>query len=279
MRSISQSVWEFPFREISWETPHNSILQFEKYFELFLKRFRESTPKKRIVNSVSKEILASQRGIVLPPNEQALFVCKDLSYSIGKKRILKEVSFSLFRGEIALLKGDNGVGKTTLLRAILNHVRHKDCFSFFGLNSKTPQISYLGHELGLYTSLSLQENLHYFLSITKIKYSKEKVETLLRAFQLWTRRLDPIFTFSRGMKQKAALVRALLTGGDLILLDEPFTALDRSGLETAIRLLNEYSQNSAVLMVTHDLGISFERRTISLTLKEGKLETSILSSP
>ncbi|EMG10635.1 AAA domain protein [Leptospira interrogans serovar Icterohaemorrhagiae str. Verdun HP] len=105
------------------------------------------------------------------------------------------------------------------------------------------------------------------------------METLLRAFQLWTRRLDPIFTFSRGMKQKAALVRTLLTGGDLILLDEPFTALDRSGLETAIRLLNEYSQNSAVLMVTHDPGISFGRRTVSLTLKEGNLETSILSSP
>ncbi|KWV23351.1 ABC transporter ATP-binding protein [Leptospira interrogans] len=235
-------------------------------------------PKKRIVNSVSKGILASQRGIVLPPNEQALFVCKDLSYSIGKKKILKQVSFSIFRGEISLLRGDNGAGKTTLLRAILNHDRHKNCFTFQNRLSAV-KISYLGHELGLYTSLSLEENLRYFLPIAKIQYSKEKVETLLRAFQLWTRRLDPIFTFSRGMKQKAALVRTLLTGGDLILLDEPFTALDRSGLETAIRLLNEYSQNSAVLMVTHDPGISFGRRTVSLTLKEGNLETSILSSP
>ncbi|EKR26877.1 hydrolase, P-loop-like family protein [Leptospira interrogans serovar Bataviae str. L1111] len=212
----------------------------------------------------------------MPPNEQSLLVCKDLSYSIGKKKILKQVSFSLFRGEIVLLKGDNGAGKTTLLRAILNYDRHKDCILFSDLNSK---ISYLGHELGLYTSLSLEENLRYFLSIAKIQYSKEKVETLLRAFQLWTRRLDPIFTFSRGMKQKTALVRTLLTGGDLILLDEPFTALDRSGLETAIRLLNEYSQNSAILMVTHDPGISFGRRTVSLTLKEGNLETSIFSSP
>lgn len=221
----------------------------------------------------------------MPLKEQALFVCKDLSYSIGKKRILKQVSFSLFRGEFALLRGDNGAGKTTLLRAILNHEHHKDCFSFYtseenlqSASSRSPQISYLGHELGLYTSLGLEENLRYFLSIARMEYPAEKVETLLKSFKLWSRRFDPVFTFSRGMKQKAALVRALLTGGDLILLDEPFTALDRSGLETAVRLLEEYSQNSAVLMVTHDPGIPFKKGTITLTLKEGNLETSILSA-
>ncbi|PJZ58954.1 ABC transporter ATP-binding protein [Leptospira barantonii] len=217
----------------------------------------------------------------MPLKEQALFVCKDLSYSIGKKRILKQVSFSLFRGEFALLRGDNGAGKTTLLRAILNHEHHKDCFSFNGLSEngiETPRISYLGHELGLYTSLGLEENLRYFLSIARMEYPAEKVENLLRSFKLWSRRFDPVFTFSRGMKQKAALVRALLTGGDLILLDEPFTALDRSGLETAIRLLEDHSQNSAVMMVTHDPGIPFQKRTITLTLKEGNLETSVLSA-
>ncbi|TGN01545.1 ABC transporter ATP-binding protein [Leptospira yasudae] len=229
----------------------------------------------------------------MPPKEQALFVCKDLSYSIGKKRILKQISFSLFRGELALLRGDNGAGKTTLLRAILNHGHHKDCISFSGVGenrssattlksdsvaASAPQISYLGHELGLYTSLSLEENLRYFLSIARMEFPKEKVETLLRSFKLWTRRADPIFTFSRGMKQKAALVRALLTGGDLILLDEPFTALDRSGLETAVRLLEEYSANSAVLMVTHDPGIPFSRTTKTLTIREGNLETTVLSA-
>lgn len=211
--------------------------------------------------------------------EQALFVCKDLSYSIGKKRILKQISFALFRGELVLLRGDNGVGKTTLLKAILNHERHKDSFSFIGSESAKPRISYLGHELGLYTSLSLEENLRYFLSIAKMEYSKDKVGALLKSFQLWARKQDPIFTFSRGMRQKAALVRALLTGGDLILLDEPFTAFDQSGLETAVRVLEEYSLNSAVLLVTHDPHIPFSRETKSLTLKEGNLETSVLSAP
>ncbi|MCG6169066.1 ABC transporter ATP-binding protein [Leptospira sanjuanensis] len=262
----------------------------------------------------------------MPLKEQALFVCQDLSYSIGKKRILKQISFSLFRGELALLRGDNGAGKTTLLRAILNHGQHKDCFSFYGsgenlrrnssdttilvdkssdnagkspdagnknvnlnddsisksnndsVTQKIPRISYLGHELGLYTSLSLEENLRYFLSIARIEFPKEKVESLLRSFKLWSRREDPIFTFSRGMKQKAALVRALLTGADLILLDEPFTALDRSGLETAIRLLEEHSKNAAVLMVTHDPGIPFSRATKTLTIREGNLETTVLSA-
>ncbi|MBE8388582.1 ATP-binding cassette domain-containing protein, partial [Leptospira interrogans serovar Pomona] len=137
-------------------------------------------------------ILETVRGIVFPPSERALFVCKDLSYSLGKKKILKQVSISIFRGEISLLRGDSGAGKTTLLRAILNHDRHNNCFTFQNRLSAVT-LSYLGHELGLYTSLSLEETLRYFLSFAKIQYSKAKVETLLRSFQLWTRRLDPIF--------------------------------------------------------------------------------------
>ncbi|MDV6235950.1 ABC transporter ATP-binding protein [Leptospira ellisii] len=211
--------------------------------------------------------------------ERALLVCKDLSYSIGKKKILKQVSFSLFRGDLVLLRGENGVGKTTLLRAILNHETYKNRFVFgSSVDSRKPKISYLGHELGLYTSLSLEENLRYFLSISGVPTSETSVESFLRSFRLWTRRQDPIFTFSRGMKQKAALVRAILTGGDLILLDEPFTALDRFGLETAIQLLSEYSRNSAILMVTHDPGIPFTQKTIPWNLREGILETSSSSS-
>lgn len=64
-----------------------------------------------------------------------------------------------------------------------------------------------------------------------------------------------------------------------MLLDEPFTAFDQSGLETAIPVLEEYSLNSAVLLVTHDPRISFSRKTKSLTLKGGNLETSVLSVP
>ncbi|XDD50902.1 ATP-binding cassette domain-containing protein [Leptospira sp. WS92.C1] len=214
----------------------------------------------------------------MPSTEQALLVCKDLSYSIGKKQILKHISFSLFRGDLILLRGDNGAGKTTLLRTILNFGHHKDSFSSVSKDLKRPQISYLGHELGLYTSLSLEENLHYFLSIANLAYPVSQIETLLKSFRLWTRRMDPIFTFSRGMKQKSALVRALLTGGDLILLDEPFTALDRSGLEVAVTLLTEHSKSSAVLMATHDPGIPFSQDTIAWNLKEGTLETSAFPS-
>ncbi|TGK34598.1 ABC transporter ATP-binding protein [Leptospira gomenensis] len=211
--------------------------------------------------------------------EHALLVCKDLSYSIGKKKILKQVSFSLFRGDLVLLRGENGVGKTTLLRVILNHESQKNRFTFgSSVDSRKPKIAYLGHELGLYTSLSLEENLRYFLSISGVPTSQISAEPLLRSFRLWTRRQDPIFTFSRGMKQKAALIRAILTGGDLILLDEPFTALDRSGLETAIHLLSEYSQNSAILIVTHDSGIPFSQKTIPWNLREGILETSSIPS-
>ncbi|TGK07969.1 ABC transporter ATP-binding protein [Leptospira semungkisensis] len=190
--------------------------------------------------------------------------CSGLSYSIGRKSVLKNVSFSVFRGEVLFVRGMNGSGKTTLLKSILQHDKFKKEIRFPA--SGTPRFSYLGHELGLYTTLSLEENLEYFRGIAGDCRPEDQIESWLRDFRLWQRRKDPVSSFSRGMKQKAALVRALLPNVGLYLLDEPFTALDTEGEIKAKLVLESVLQTSALILVTHDpnLKLSAPSRILEL---------------
>ncbi|PJZ64334.1 ABC transporter ATP-binding protein [Leptospira wolffii] len=192
--------------------------------------------------------------------------CSGLSYSIGRKSVLKNVSFAVFPGEVLLVRGLNGSGKTTLLKAILHHDRYKDKIRF--PENSSPRVSYLGHELGLYTTLSLEENLEYFRGIAGNCRSEDQVNSWLKDFRLWQRRKDPVSSFSRGMKQKAALVRALLPNVDLYLLDEPLTALDTEGEENAKKVLESVVRDSALVMVTHDPSFSIQAPTRVLELGE-----------
>ncbi|EQA38046.1 ABC transporter, ATP-binding protein [Leptospira inadai serovar Lyme str. 10] len=163
---------------------------------------------------------------------------------------MKNVSFSVFPGEALLVRGRNGAGKTTLLRSVLHHGKFGSNFRF--QSQAHPKISYLGHELGLYTTLSLEENLEYFRGISGTFRDSSEIETWLKEFRLWNRRNDPVSSYSRGMKQKAAVIRTLAPVSDLYLLDEPLTALDGEGAIAAKTLLESVCRESAMLLVTHD---------------------------
>ncbi len=126
----------------------------------------------------------------------------------------------------------------------------------------------MGHELGLYTTLSLEENLEYFRGIAGDCRPEEQIVSWLKDFRLWQRRKDPISSFSRGMKQKAALVRALLPNVDLYLLDEPLTALDTEGASKAQIVLESVLQDSALILVTHDPSFRLSAQTKVLELGE-----------
>ncbi|TGK12315.1 ABC transporter ATP-binding protein [Leptospira fletcheri] len=192
--------------------------------------------------------------------------CSGLFYTIGRKSVLKNVSFSVFPGEALLVRGRNGAGKTTLLKSVLHHGKFSAEFRF--RKGPKPKISYLGHELGLYTTLSLEENLEYFRGISGTFRDPIWIETWLKHFRLWTRRMDPVSSFSRGMKQKAALVRALAPISDLYLLDEPLTALDGEGAAAAVSLLESVCSESAMMLVTHDPNFALKVKTRVLDLGE-----------
>lgn len=184
---------------------------------------------------------------------QKLFSCKSLRYSIGYKKILKDISFSLQLASCVLVTGDNGSGKSTLLRVLSNYTKFSQFISWdVGLDAKRVKVSYAGHQLGLYSSLTLQENIDYFNGILSHPMQPEQIEIFLEVFQLKKRRYDPITTFSQGMKQKAALIRSFLPQPYVYLLDEPMVGLDKKSIEQFLYILTQLKQQSSLLVVSHN---------------------------
>lgn len=182
-----------------------------------------------------------------------LLSCQSLSFQIGYKQILKQISFSLPFHSCGLIKGDNGSGKTTLLKVISRYQRYPQKIQWNNkIAAERVRISYCGHEPGLYLSLTLQENLQYFNSILPQPMAEDRIRFFLEAFQLRTRLYDPINTFSQGMKQKSALIRTFLARPYLYLLDEPLIGLDKKSVSQLLDIISELKSESALLIVTHN---------------------------
>lgn len=198
---------------------------------------------------------------------------QNLSYSIGSKTILKKVDLEILQGVSYVLRGDNGAGKSTLLKLILNHSFHKESIRPQGhLPMDRNLLSFLGHELGLYSSLTLEDNLKFFHEVSQSPYPWDKVLDWVEKCRLHRRWEDPVYSFSRGMKQKAALIRAVLVRPMLILLDEPFTGLDDKSYPIVLEILQEALQDSAILAVVHGLEDPFWQKRLSL--EKGELVCS-----
>lgn len=178
--------------------------------------------------------------------------CKNLSYTIGYKKIFKNISFEIFSSEFTLLTGENGSGKTSLLKLILQSSKKKE-FQWNVKSDSNNLLSYLGHENGLYSSLSLRENLVFFNRILKNPMSETQVADLVEKFQLTKRLEDPVSTFSEGMKKKSGIIRALLARPVLLLLDEPLNGLDTNSVQEFLKILTKDFAATSVLLVAHEI--------------------------
>ena len=174
----------------------------------------------------------------------------DLSKRYGEKRVLQRLSFALPEGGFLLVTGPNGSGKSTLLRLCS------------GLSSPTSgtlaiavdrsQLGYLGHEPLVYGELTAFENLDLFGKLYRVADRRERMGTLLGRFGLWEERNNRVATYSRGMTQRLALCRVLLHDSRLLILDEPYTALDAAGAELLDAELAELRSEHTFLVSTHD---------------------------
>jgi ABC-type multidrug transport system ATPase subunit len=174
-----------------------------------------------------------------------------LSKSFGFKRVLNKVDVELDAGGFLLVTGPNGSGKTTLLRVLA------------GLDAPTagevvlPErglIGYLGHEPLVYRELTPLQNLHLFGRLYRVPDRGERIGMLLERFGLWEVRDTQVGTFSRGMRQRLGLCRVLLHDPELVIMDEPFNALDEAGSVLLDATLDDLLPRSAVIVATHDPG-------------------------
>jgi len=191
---------------------------------------------------------------------------------------IKDLSFNVNKGEILGIAGPNGSGKTTLLR-ILATLLTPTCGHIYFQDLDTRRknifirqlIGYMPEDASHYLRLNAIENLLFHLSFYDINKAADKIELYLKMFDLWNVRKKAIGKFSKGMKQKLLFIRAVIHEPELIILDEPFAALDPTTRNTCKLMLRDLRAAQKVIIISShsltDLAILCD---YILVLNEGK---------
>jgi heme exporter protein A len=207
---------------------------------------------------------------------------EDLSRHFGRRRAVSRMTFRAARGTILGLLGPNGAGKSTLLAMLATLLRPSSGTIRYGTlgTSAGPalraRIGVLGHDLFLYPELTARENLAFFAGLYGIADTNAKARAALERAGLGTRGEDPVSGFSRGMRQRVALERALIHDPRLALLDEPFTGLDDASTGALVDRLKTLRDSGAiVILATHDLDLAEGLLDHALFLRDGRIVESM----
>ena len=205
-----------------------------------------------------------------------------LAKSFGQAQAVVDVSFTVDDGEIFGLLGPNGAGKTTIINLLLGLLEPTTGrVEVLGFDTQTQadeirtRTGALLEHHGLYEQLSAEDNLEFYGRVWRLPASGRQARTreLLTYMGVWERRKERVGTWSRGMKQKLALVRAMLHRPLLILLDEPTAGLDvvaatavRDDLETLVA-----REGVTILLTTHNMVEAESLCSQVAVIREGKL--------
>jgi ABC-type multidrug transport system ATPase subunit len=179
-----------------------------------------------------------------------VITARSLGRLFGDKRVLRGVDLELPRGGFALVTGPNGSGKTTLLRICAGLARPSE--GELRVEAPRERIGFLAHDPLVYRELTGMENLELYGKLYRVAERKERIGMLLERFGLWEARHERVSSYSRGMAQRLALCRVLLHDPELLVLDEPYTALDVQGAELLDAQLQELQGERTFLVSTHD---------------------------
>jgi ABC-2 type transport system ATP-binding protein len=188
-------------------------------------------------------------------------VTRNLTKRFGAVTAVENLSLTIHKGEIFGLLGPNGAGKTTTIRmlgALIAPTSGEAWVAGYRVGRQDQDIrrnvGILTESPGMYDQLSAARNLTFFAEMYGVDEIPARVERYLRTLGLWERRFEPVGTFSKGMRQKMAIARALLHEPQVLFLDEPTSGLDPS----AARLVRQFiadlrSEGRTILLCTHNL--------------------------
>ena len=204
---------------------------------------------------------------------------RDVSRHYGRRRALAGVSLTCRSGEVLGLLGPNGAGKSTLLSILATLLVPSTGQVYYGSHTAgqagpalRARLGFLSHDLHLYPELTARENLEFFARLYGVEAVSERVTTALGRAGLTARSEDVVSGFSRGMRQRLALERALLHEPRLLLLDEPFTGLDDASVAALVSRLHELrAADRIIVVVTHDLDVAERLLDKVAVLKDGRL--------
>ena len=190
---------------------------------------------------------------------------------------LRDISFTVEAGSCLALLGRNGAGKTTLLKILSGLSRPgKGSIQILGHDARDQATRYrtgvLGHGIGIYDELSAFENLRLFAQLYNVPEPKKAAGAWLEKAGLDRVRDGLVREFSRGMRQRLAVARAFIHEPALLLLDEPFTALDDRAIAVLQQLLTEARvAGRTIIMSTHQLREALELASDVALIDRGRL--------
>ncbi|MBI4566769.1 MAG: heme ABC exporter ATP-binding protein CcmA [Planctomycetes bacterium] len=197
----------------------------------------------------------------------------------ARRLVLRGVDLAVAPGETVALFGANGAGKSTLLRVAATLLRPDGgaarvcgADAVMERSAARAALGFLGHAPMLQDALTARENLMLFARLDGLADARRRVNDLIARAGLASRATDPVRGFSRGMAQRLALARVCLKRPRLLLLDEPFTAVDRAGRDFLLALLAEArSGGAAVLLATHDVEAAWSAADRAVLLAGGRI--------
>lgn len=193
-------------------------------------------------------------------NERVI-VTEKLTRAFGENLAVNQLSFSVDRGEVFGLLGPNGAGKTTTVRmlaALLSPTSGEAWVAGCQVGRQDQEIrqkiGLLPEAPGLYDALTAEQNLAFYGEMYGVEDIDRRIKRYLELLGLWHRRYEPVGTFSKGMRQKLAIARALLHEPEVLFLDEPTSGLDPQ----ASRLVREFiaelkGEGRTIILTTHNL--------------------------
>ena len=206
---------------------------------------------------------------------------KNLNKTYGEKEVLKDVNFSLDEGNILCILGPSGCGKTTILNSIGGFIKNNSGKIFLNgedissLNPEDRNISTVFQSYGLFTNKNVLENVAYGLKFKNVKKQDRinKSLEILKIVGLEGYEYRKVHELSGGQRQRVALARSLVISPRLILLDEPFSNLDKNlriTMRNEIKKLVKYFKMTTIL-VTHDQEDAFTMADRVILMNEGKI--------
>ena len=186
---------------------------------------------------------------------------QNLTKVFGKNVAVDHLTLSISPGEVFGLLGPNGAGKTTTIRmlsALISPTEGSAQVSGFDVRKNGYEIrknvGILTESPGMYDRLSAERNLSFFAKLYEVENIPQQVETYLRMLGLWNRRHEEVGTFSKGMRQKLAIARALLHEPGVLFLDEPTSGLDPEASRIVREFISELKQEGRTIIIcTHNL--------------------------